>query len=428
MFDRTVIDNILKSEIATALGCTEPACAALCGAKARDLLEQRPLKADVYVSRDMMKNAMGVSIPNSDKKGISAAVALGLATGGAFRSLDVLSSVTEEERLSSSEIEISLHLDENAPSLYISVKAYGEENTSSVCTIENEHDRFSYLEKNGVKLDEREHIINDCASGSSSAELDALTVSDIIEYASSLSPNIKELLRSAVSTNLDIAYAGLEKEWGLSVGRTMFPLVGKVQSMDDAMRKAASLASSASDARMAGSCRPVMINSGSGNQGITVTVPVKVVADYLKKSEDEMLSAVAVSELTALVLTSRKARLSALCGAFTASIGTAAAWTYLSGGREKEIDMTVNNMIGNLSGIICDGAKRTCALKIYTCLIAASISVHLALNGVCASVESGIVGKDSLESISYLSKLSHEGMEETDRTILRIMLEKENRN
>ncbi|HIV98163.1 MAG TPA: L-serine ammonia-lyase, iron-sulfur-dependent, subunit alpha [Candidatus Ornithospirochaeta avicola] len=427
MFDRTVIDNILKSEIATALGCTEPACAALCGAKARDLLEQRPLRADVYVSRDMMKNAMGVSIPNSDKKGISAAVALGLATGGASRSLDVLSSVSEEERATSSEIEISLHLDETAPSLYISVKAYGE-NSSSVCTIENEHDRFSYLEKDGIKLDVSGHIINDCASGSSSAELDALTVSDILDYASSLSPQIKELLRSAVSTNLDIAYAGLEKEWGLSVGRTMFPLVGKVQSMDDAMRKAASLASSASDARMAGSCRPVMINSGSGNQGITVTVPVKVVADYLKKSEEEMLSAVAVSELTALVLTSRKARLSALCGAFTASIGTAVAWTYLSGGREKEIDMTVNNMIGNLSGIICDGAKRTCALKIYTCLIAASISVHLALNGVCASVESGIVGKDSLESISYLSKLSHEGMEETDRTILKIMLEKENRN
>ena len=167
-----------------------------------------------------------------------------------------------------------------------------------------------------------------------------------------------------------------------------------------------------------------MINSGSGNQGITVTVPVALFASYLGKSEEEMLSAVAISELIGLILTSHKDRLSALCGAFTASIGTAAAYAYLLGGGEAVIDAAINNMVGNLSGIICDGAKDTCALKIYTSLIAASVAVRLAMQGKRAGREAGIVGDDSISSIDHLSRISHEGMEQTNRTILRIMLEK----
>ena len=208
----------------------------------------------------------------------------------------------------------------------------------------------------------------------------------------------------------------------------MFPLVKKIESVDDAMRKAAALAASGSDARMSGSCRPVIINSGSGNQGITVTVPVALLSEYLKCGEEKLLSALAISELVGLILTNKKARLSALCGAFTASIATASAWVYLLGGGLKEMDAAINNMIANLTGIICDGAKKTCALKIYSSLIAASVAVHLAMRGMSASKESGIVGSDSLESIKYLSKLSHEGMEETDKTILKIMIEKSSTN
>ena len=188
--------------------------------------------------------------------------------------------------------------------------------------------------------------------------------------------------------------------------------------------KAAASAAAGSDARMAGSALPVMINSGSGNQGITVTVPVSVVASYLGKSLSEMIGAVAISELVGIILTSHKDRLSALCGAFTASIGTACAYAYLLGGDAEVLDATINNMVGNLSGIICDGAKDTCALKIYSSLIAASVAVELALVGKRAGREAGIVGDDSLSSINHLTRISHEGMEQTNRTILQIMLEK----
>ena len=248
--------------------------------------------------------------------------------------------------------------------------------------------------------------------------------SDSYAFPKNLSEETKELLAAAYRTNLEISYAGLEEDWGLSVGKTMFSLVGKIESVDDAMRKGAALAASGSDARMSGSCRPVMINSGSGNQGITVTVPVALLAEYLKAGEPRLLSALAISELVGLILTNKKARLSALCGAFTASIGTAVSWTYLLGGSIEEMDAAINNMIANLTGIICDGAKKTCALKIYSSLIAASLAVHLALKGKSASRESGIVGSNSFESIRNLSTLSHEGMEETDKTILRIMIEK----
>ena len=421
------IDAILFSELTLALGCTEPACAALSGARLRDELGLMPAKAHVNVSRDMMKNAMGVSIPNSSLSGISAAVALGLATGESQRGLSVLSALDDEKRMKASGIEIELELVEDVPSLFIEVEAEAGGHTASVA-IENEHDRFSRIIKDGVRIEGNSSFFSECESSIENDLLDSLTLKDVVEYAESLSPEVKELLKSAYRTNLEISYAGLEEDWGIAVGRTMFPMVRKIESVDDAMRKAAALAASGSDARMSGSCRPVVINSGSGNQGITVTVPVALVAEYLKCGDEKLISALAISELVGLILTNKKARLSALCGAFTASIATASSWVYLLGGGLKEMDAAINNMIANLTGIICDGAKKTCALKIYSSLIAASVSVHLALKGMSASKESGIVGSDSLESIKYLSQLSHEGMEETDKTILKIMIEKSSNN
>ena len=421
------IDSILFSELTLALGCTEPACAALSGARLRDELGLLPKKARVRVSRDMMKNAMGVSIPNSNLSGIAAAVALGIATGESSRGLSVLSALDDEKRRVASEIEIDLNLVEGVPSLFIEVEA--EEGGRSVSVaIENEHDRFSRIMKDGKRIETNSSFFSECDKSIESDLLDSLTLSDVVSYAESLSPEVKDLLERAYKTNLEISYAGLEEEWGLAVGRTMFPLVKRIESVDDAMRKAASLAASGSDARMSGSCRPVMINSGSGNQGITVTVPVALVAEYLKSGREKLLSALAISELLGLMLTNKKARLSALCGAFTASIATAVSWVYLLEGGLEEMDAAINNMIANLTGIICDGAKKTCALKIYSSLIAASLAVHLAMDGKSASRESGIVGSDSLESIKNLSQLSHEGMEETDRTILKIMIEKSTNN
>ena len=168
--------------------------------------------------------------------------------------------------------------------------------------------------------------------------------------------------------------------------------------------------------------KPVIINSGSGNQGLTVTLPIYWVGRYLKCSDEAIARAVCTSELVGLVLTARKDRLSALCGAFTAAIGTACGYVFLLGGDVRQMDMAIRNMVANLTGIICDGAKNTCALKIYSCLEAASMSVKLAQKGHSPGKESGIVGSDSLESILHLTKISSEGMEKTDKTILSIML------
>ena len=428
MYNKEDLKELFFSEIREALGCTEPACAALAGAKARDLVGSHVCRAEVYVSRDMMKNAMGVSIPNSDLSGIQAAVSLGLSVGNSQNGLNVLSLVTDKEREEAKTINVDVKLASNVPALYIAVKAYGDKDYSFV-SIENEHDRFSRLMKNGEVLDMGNLFQDECGTELNQDFLDAMTLSDIIDFSENLDDELKDLLYKAVDTNLCIAYAGLEADWGLSVGKTMSAEIHNIDTLDKAMRKGAALAASGSDARMAGSVRPVMINSGSGNQGITVTVPVAVVAEYLKKSKDEMLKAVAIAETIGLVLTNRKSRLSALCGAFTAAIGTATAWTYLLGGDLNQMNSTINNMVGNLTGIICDGAKRTCALKIYSSLISASVAVHLAMKGKCCNEESGIVGSDALESITYLSRISHEGMTQTDKTILDIMLEKgKNRN
>ncbi|MBO8436227.1 MAG: serine dehydratase subunit alpha family protein [Spirochaetes bacterium] len=424
MLNRRRIDLILEREIIEAMGCTEPAAAALAGAKAAELFGMKPERGVAVVSPNMMKNAMGVSIPNSSLHGIKAAVTLGITIHDSSAGLSVLSTVTDKERMEAQSFPLDVEIDENAPSLYVKVTVYGAGHSASA-VISGEHDRFTSLELDGRPLPEAPMFFPECKSFSEDDFLATLTIGDVLEYASNLSVVIKDLLRKAVAENKAISKAGLTEEWGLSVGRLMGQTVkDPPSSLDEAMRKAAAAAAAGSDARMAGSVLPVMINSGSGNQGITVTVPVAVVAEYLGKDEEEMLSAVSISELIGIILTSHKDRLSALCGAFTASIGTACAYAWLLGCDSTVLDATINNMVGNLSGIICDGAKDTCALKIYSSLIAASIAVELAMKGKRAGGEAGIVGDDSLASIDHLTRISHEGMEQTNRTILQIMLEK----
>ena len=424
MLNRRRIDLIFEKEIIEAMGCTEPAAAALAGAKAAELFGSMPDSGLAIVSPNMMKNAMGVSIPNSALHGIRAAVSLGIAIGNSSSGLSVLTTVTDKEREMAKDFPLEVRIDENAPSLYIKVSVFGSGHSASA-VISGEHDRFTSLELDGTELPEAPMFFPECKAFSEDDFLATLTVDDVLEYAGGLSPSICKLLKNAVDTNLRISNAGLTEDWGLSVGKIMkSALEGEPKTLDEAMRKAAAAAAAGSDARMSGSVLPVMINSGSGNQGITVTVPVAVVASFLGKSEEEMIAAVSISELIGIILTSQKDRLSALCGAFTAAIGTACAYAYLLGGGARVLDATINNMVGNLSGIICDGAKDTCALKIYSSLIASSVAVQLALHGKRAGGEAGIVGDDSLSSINHLTRISHEGMEQTNRTILEIMLEK----
>jgi L-cysteine desulfidase len=252
------------------------------------------------------------------------------------------------------------------------------------------------------------------------------SLSDLLAWVQQAPQEALTLVLDAKNTNMAIAQHALEHSYGLSVGRIAAEPIGKKpSSLSEAFNLASAMAAAASDARMAGCPLPVIINSGSGNQGITLTVPLAVVGSYLACSEEKLARALLLSQLVGLALTAKKNRLSALCGAFTAAIGTACGLVYLLDGTLVEMDRAFNTMVGNLTGIICDGAKMTCALKIYSCVEAANLACKLAFRGMSPGNESGIVGKTSKESMDFLSRISHEGMEETDKTILSIMLGKQ---
>ncbi len=424
--------QLLKRELMIAMGCTEPAAAALAGAKARELLGEPVTRLEIRASRDMVKNAMGVGLPNCAMHGIQAAVALGAAGGNVENGLGILSEISPQQKEQATayakENSVELQLVEDVPPVFIGVTAYGN-GKNAEAVISGEHNRFAYLAVNGetilampLAVPKEHHDKNHL----SDEKLASLSLADIVHAVERFQVDDFDFVLNGANTNMAIAQHAMEHEYGLSVGKTMGASIHPVpETVDEAYALGAALAAAASDARMAGCPLPVVINSGSGNQGITVSVPLLVLAQFLTLSQEHLTRALCVSHLVALVLTAKKDRLSALCGAFTAAIGTACGLVYLHGASVDAMDRAVNNMVGNMTGIICDGAKGTCALKIYSSVQAAAMSCKLALKGVSPRDESGIVGKDALQSFSYLTQISHEGMEQTDRTILAIMMGKQ---
>ena len=415
---------LLKREMREAMGCTEPAASALAGAKAAELLGRRPLRLEVTTSRDMVKNAMGVGLPNCSLKGIQAAVTLGACGGDARAGLSILSSLDEEQVRCASSTPVSLTLASEIPPLYIKVRAVGE-GAAAVAVISGEHDRFSRLELNDeVLLDLPVDACGSALEEDDEQFIGNVSLSQILTWVDEAPPEALELVRWAKETNLAIAEHGMTHPYGLSVGRVAAQGIDERTTLQEAFAYAGAMAAAASDARMAGCPFAVVINSGSGNQGITLTVPLAVVGAFLHVDDDALHKAMLVAQLVALSLTARKNRLSALCGAFTAAIGTACGYVHLLGGRVEEMDRAFNTMVGNLTGIICDGAKGTCALKIHSCAEAAALAAKLAMCGLAPSSESGIVGRTSSESRDFLERISREGMEEVDKTILSIMMGK----
>jgi len=417
--------QLLKKEMVVAMGCTEPAAAALAGGKSMQLLGCSPERVHIYSSRDMIKNAMGVSIPNCTLRGIQAAVCLGICGGNPDKGLSILSAVTDEQRAAAAELTrcTTLELVENVPPVYIKVVLESVEH-SAVCVVAHQHDHFVTLVKDGVEM----LSVNDRPNTDKCDEVskleDDLTVSNIIAFANAVPLEDVFFVLQGAKTNQSLAYHSMENEYGLTVGKAVLgdePMPPR--TFFDAVHLGAGLAAAASDARMSGCAKEVVINSGSGNQGITCSVPVLKMAEFLDSCEERLTRALCVSQLIALSLTARKGRLSALCGAFTAAIGTSCGFVYLLGGGQKEMDMAIRSMVANLTGIICDGAKQTCALKIFSCVEAAGLSCQLAFQGQAPGGESGIVGDDCEETIDHLSRLSHEGMTATDHTILSIMLD-----
>ncbi|MFA6821045.1 MAG: serine dehydratase subunit alpha family protein [Sphaerochaetaceae bacterium] len=418
-FDTPQFYHLLKRELMIAMGCTEPAAAALAGAKAKELLSEEALRYEITASRDMVKNALGVALPNSSLMGIQAAVALGVASGEVAKGLAILSEIDEEQQREALEIEVSLTLATEAPPLYISVKAIGVNHTSSA-TISGEHTRFSRLQIDDSLI---LSLPLEVESDTSKELIEELSLAQIVEVCEKIEEEEFHFVLEGALTNYKIATVGREIGYGLEVGKIMGEgLPQEATTLEEAYRLGSVYAAAGSDARMAGLPLPVVINSGSGNQGITISLPILVMGRYLKVSNHLLIKSLALSHLVALVLTAKKRRLSPLCGAFTAAIGTACGLTYLQGGDVAALERSVNNMVGDLTGIICDGAKGGCALKIFSSVESAGMSTRLALKGKAPTPLSGIVGKDALQSFANLKLLSHEGMEQTDLTILSIMM------
>ncbi|MEG0838417.1 MAG: L-serine ammonia-lyase, iron-sulfur-dependent, subunit alpha [Hydrogenoanaerobacterium sp.] len=421
------IINLLKKEMVVAMGCTEPAAAALAGAKAKELLGKLPEKVTVYSSRDMIKNAMGVGIPNCSLHGIQAAVCLGICGGSSKNGLSILSVVTAEQQKTAAEMakNTTLEMASGVPPVYIRVlvEAGGKVAES---TISHEHDCFTSLICDGVQLCNNSTNTEDAKAAlecMSFDEISNLSIQVILDFANNVDPDEVQFVLDGANINMALAQHSIDNAYGLLVGKTVLSgMTEKTHSITEAIARGAGLAAAASDARMSGCAEAVVINSGSGNQGITCSVPVLTLAMYLCSSREKTIRALCISQIIALSLTAKKDRLSALCGAFTAAIGAGCGYVYLLDGGEKEMDMTLRTMVANLMGIVCDGAKQTCALKIYSCIEAAGLSCRLALEGKAPSSESGIVGGNSAQTIAHLSKISHEGMLETDKTILEIML------
>jgi len=416
--------KILREELITALGCTEPIALALAGAKCIETLGEEPDSIEINVSGNIIKNVQGVIIPGTSQlKGIELSVLLGAVVKNSKKKLEVLSCLTTEQidkakALKDSGICQINHI-KGKPKLYIEV-VMKKGDSYAIVEIMHQHTNITRISKNGENI-----IYNPCQEeefNSALTDRSLLSIKNILDYASNVEiDEIKPFLSSQVSNNLNIATEGFNNDFGLSTGRIL--LENANGSVKERMK---AFASSGSDARMSGCDLPVVINSGSGNQGLTISSPVYSYCKDLHISEDRMYRALVVANLIPIHLKTRIGRLSAFCGAVTAGIGVGTALTYLAGGTNKQIGDTIKNSLANLTGVICDGAKPSCAIKIASSVDAAYMAHQLAMKGKVVESGTGIIYGNIEDTIKNMAEIAHDAMVETDDMILKIMLAKEN--
>ena len=421
---RKAIADLLRREVVPAIGCTEPMAVALCTARARELLGGLPERIEVLLSANILKNAMGVGIPGTGMIGLPIAVALGAQIGRSECGLEVLRDVTPEavararDYLAADAVSVALK-EGISETLYVEVHCTaGGRRAEAV--IAGSHTRFVYLACDG-------EVVLDRRTGASSREEEPcvpLTLRRVFDYA--LTAPIDELafIDEARRLNMAAAELALGGEYGHSLGRTLRDRRELHVMGDSLFSRMLAYTSAACDARMAGAMVPVMSNSGSGNQGIAATVPVAVYARQTGASEERTRRALVLSHLTAIYIKQSLGRLSALCGCVVAATGSSCGIAYLMGGGYREVACAVQNMIANLTGMICDGAKPSCALKVSSGVSTAVMSALLAVEGKCVTSAEGIIDDDVDRSIRNLTAIGREGMAATDRLVLDIMTHK----
>ncbi|MEE1121411.1 MAG: L-serine ammonia-lyase, iron-sulfur-dependent, subunit alpha [Prevotella sp.] len=422
---RKSIIDLVKREVVPAMGCTEPIAVALCVAKATEVLGNTPEKINVYLSANMLKNAMGVGIPGTGMVGLPIAVALGALVGKSEYQLEVLRDVTPEAvehgkaYIAENRVSVDLKNGE-CDKLYIeaNVETCGDK---AKVVISGGHTNFVHIEKNG-------ELILSAQTGNSSncgvAEV-GLTLRDVYEFASTTPLNEIEFINDAARLNTEASRLALLGNYGHELGKTLSRPLGRGIMGDSMFSHILSATSSACDARMAGAMIPVMSNSGSGNQGIAATLPVVVFGKENHNTEEEVTRALMLSHLTAIYIKQSLGRLSALCGCVVASTGSSCGITYLMGGTYEQVAFAVKNMIANLVGMVCDGAKPSCALKVSSGVSTAVLSAMLAIQNKHVTSVEGLIEDDVDRSIRNMTRIGAEGMNETDRMVLDIMTHKE---
>ena len=414
---------ILKEELVAAMGCTEPIAIAYAAAKAYRELGEMPEHIRIACSGNIIKNVKGVTVPNSGgQKGIETAAVLGMVGGNADKILEVIADATEEDRKKTRELVASgicdVALAENVPNLYIKAEMWNKEHRSSV-TIEEHHTDITQIEKDGQTVYVAVKDVETKDEGPK-GDRTKMTLAGIIEYANTVDiSEVEWTLERQVSCNTAISQEGLDNPWGARVGKTMLE-----NWSDDVKCYACARAAAGSDARMSGCPLPVIINSGSGNQGITVTLPVVTYAERMHLSKEKMYRCLLVSNLVSIYIKHYIGSLSAFCGAVSAACGAGAAITYMSGGSYEEIGGTITNTLGNVGGIVCDGAKPSCAAKIASSVHAALLAHYMSVNQKGFRGGEGFVESDVEKTIKNMGYIGKIGMKETDKEILNVMISK----
>jgi L-cysteine desulfidase len=419
---KTYID-ILRREVVPALGCTEPVAIALAAAKAAENLGAAPERIVVAVSGNLLKNGMGVVVPGTGETGLDIAAAVGAIGGKSDLMLEVLRDLTPEQaeagRRMVKEGKVRVKLADSEDLLYAEVTVEGGGH-SVMTVLQDEHTNIVRVEKDGKPLFD---------SAGAPVQADGrsdwpLSMIKIYAFATEAPLEMIAFILEAANMNMAVAEEGLRNKYGLQVGKIIEENIGKRLLSDDSSTYAMKLTAAAADARMDGVALPVMSNSGSGNQGITCTVPVAAFARRLGSSGSQLARALIMSHLTAIHIKHHLGRLSALCGATVAATGASCGIVMLLGGGLPQMANAVKNMVGDVAGMICDGAKTSCALKVSSSVSAAVQAAFMGMSEIAVSGKEGIVADDLEGSIRNLGRLASEGMRQTDRVILDIMVSK----
>lgn len=421
------ITELLKVEVVPALGCTEPIAIAMATAKGASYLKNGVEKIELFLSTNIIKNAMSVGIPGTGANGIDIAAALGAVAGNADLKLEVLRDCNQEDVAKAKKMvadkKVSVQKADRTEKLYIeAICISGDEKARVV--IKYKHTNITLVEVNGEIIYANEDTLDAPTEDSKNNKKKLeLSVAKIYEYATTVPFEDIKFLLDGAEMNSKVAEEGLKKEYGLKIGKTLMEQIDKGILSDDIMSFTMAFTAAGSDARMSGCPLPVMSSAGSGNQGLTAILPVVAVSKKLETSDETLARALAISHLTTYYIKSFLGRLSALCGCgVAASIGASSAMTYMMGGKLENVCYTIKNMIGDVSGMICDGAKPGCALKLSTAVSSSVKSAILAAHGIEISDKDGIVSKEADDSIRNLATIANNGMTNCDNVILDIMI------